>query len=88
MKYEPCDREYTWNNIGATAVGGPPAVRYDASAVSINGVIYIFGGTSIRRYSDLWAYVVSENAWKSLTPVSHAYLRACRICCLLSYALN
>lgn len=68
LTYEPCERKYTWVNL--TASNSPPS-RYGANSITVDGVIYVYGGYSQRLLTDLWAYVVSENAWKQLTPVTY-----------------
>lgn len=68
FSYSPCTSTYTWAKVNPT--NGGPSTRYGSTSVALNNVIYVFGGFSNQRLTDLWAYFINQNSWKQLTPVN------------------
>jgi N-acetylneuraminic acid mutarotase len=68
--YETCpldpteaDLKGVWTQLS----GGPPA-RNQASAVSINGQMYLFGGVQSHSFNDTWVYEPIGDKWTQLLP--------------------
>ena len=58
------------NSWSQPTPGGPPAARYEHSAVfdSAAKKMYVFGGNDVGSRNDLWVYDVTLNTWTPLTP--------------------
>ncbi len=62
----------TWTNLTSSVTGSAPSVRNDHTAVAINGLMYVFGGTDgTNVFNDLYVYDPSSGtagSWTSLSP--------------------
>merc|ERR1711871_1593374 len=69
----PCEARYVWKNLTPLVSGphGSPDPRYRHSAVVVEGNMYLWGGHSWARFSDIWRFHLKTYTWYKIENVKY-----------------
>lgn len=56
MNLVPCNREYSWTQLGASTASNRPPARHDATGVVVGHSWFIWGGMTHTKLEDMWRF--------------------------------
>lgn len=73
LTMRPCEARYVWKNLTPLVSGphGSPDPRYRHSAVVVEGSMYLWGGHSWARLSDIWRFQLDTNTWYKIDNIPY-----------------